>query len=68
MVIEDGPHTFEASLAVLRFFHQYMDRGEYIVVEDGIVRDLGFRELRNGPLRAVERFMAEPPRRVRDRP
>lgn len=61
LVVEDGPHTFEASLAVLEFVHPYLQRGEYVVVEDGIVRDLGFRELRDGPGRAIRHFLGTHP-------
>lgn len=61
LVIEDGPHTEAGTGAALRYFHRYLDSGEYIVVEDGIVRDLGYRSLRNGPVRATRAFMREHP-------
>jgi cephalosporin hydroxylase len=58
LVIEDGPHTREACLAALNFFDQFLQRGEYIVIEDGILYDLGYWQLQNGPNRAVAEFLA----------
>jgi cephalosporin hydroxylase len=58
LVIEDGPHTFSGSLAALQFFDGYTQPGDYIVVEDGIANDLGYRHLHNGPNRAVRQFLA----------
>lgn len=58
LVIEDGPHTYAGTLAALRFFDRYLQPGDYIVVEDGIAKDLGYRWLRNGPNRAVRQFLA----------
>lgn len=59
LVIEDGPHTFGGSLAALRFFDDYLQPGDYIVIEDGIAKDLGYRHLRNGPNRAVRQFLSD---------
>jgi len=61
LVIEDGPHTFEGSLSALNFFDPHMQSGEYIVVEDGILEDLRYRELKNGPKRAIKEFLATHP-------
>lgn len=58
MVLEDGPHTREACASALEFFDGFLKPGEYIVVEDGIVRDLGFWSYRNGPNWAVRRFLS----------
>jgi cephalosporin hydroxylase len=58
MVVEDGPHTFEGCSAALAFFSNYLRSGEYIVIEDGILRDIRMRELRNGPNRAIAQFIA----------
>lgn len=57
LVIEDGPHTFEGCLNALRFFDGYLQPGEFIVVEDGILRDLGLKSLDNGPNRAIAEFI-----------
>ena len=58
-VVEDGPHTFEGCLAALRFFDTYLEPGEYIVIEDGILKDLNFFTLKNGPNRAIRTFLSE---------
>lgn len=57
MIIEDGPHTFESCLESLQFFDGHLRSGEFIVVEDGILRDLGLKSLDNGPNRAIAEFM-----------
>ncbi len=62
LVVEDVDHMYETTLSVLRFFGPLQRRGEYMVVEDGIVNDLdpgtyGFHE--NGPNRAIFKFLEE---------
>lgn len=57
LVVEDGPHTYEGCLAALGFFGAYLSSGDYIVVEDGILKDLRYRGLKNGPNRAVDEFL-----------
>lgn len=39
LVIEDADHSYETSKSVLDFFHPYLEVGEYIVIEDGIISD-----------------------------
>lgn len=58
LVIEDGPHTYEGSLAALAFFDPHLRTGEYIVVDDGILRDMLYDHLENGPNRAIADFLA----------
>ena len=53
LVIEDGPHTYEGCKAALDFFHPYMRPGEYIIIEDGIVHELGLDDYEDGPNRAI---------------
>ena len=62
-IIADGPHTFEGSLAALNFFVPYMKSGDIIMIEDENLRDLGrgYDGLRNGPHRAINRFMSDNP-------
>ena len=44
---------------MLEFFHPHLDTGEYIVVEDGIISDLGNDAACNsGPHRALKEFLA----------
>ena len=57
LVVEDGPHSFDGCVAALEFFHPWMVAGEYIIIEDGILLDLGYEGYDNGPNRAVAAFM-----------
>ena len=57
LVIEDGPHTYDGCKAALDFFHPYMAAGEYIIIEDGIVHELGHKEYKDGPNRAIARHL-----------
>lgn len=62
LVVEDSSHRYEHSLAVLRFFHAHLRRGDCIAVEDGVVAHLGpavYRQYENGPNRAVHDFLRE---------
>jgi cephalosporin hydroxylase len=59
LVIEDASHFRETTLAVLNFFHQWLLPGEYLIVEDGIINELGAADAyRGGPRAAIERFLA----------
>lgn len=61
-ICEDSAHTFATTLAALRFFHPIMQAGERLVVEDGVLDDLGWSErYEGGPNRAVAQFLAENP-------
>jgi cephalosporin hydroxylase len=63
LVIEDADHHPETTLAVLRFFDRWLQPGEYIVVEDGIVDDLfdqdRMEQLQGGPRSAIAEFLGE---------
>jgi len=60
LVIEDADHRPETTYAVLKFFDSWMRPGEYIVVEDGIVNDMGHEvQYAGGPLAAMARFLTE---------
>lgn len=60
MVVEDSSHRSGDTLAVLRFFDEKMQAGEYIVIEDGVVADLGRAyEFDGGPLAAIAQFLPE---------
>jgi cephalosporin hydroxylase len=63
LVIEDGPHYFESCLSALNFFDQYLYCEEYIIIEDGIVNDLGgiYEIYKNGPNQAIATFLKNHP-------
>ena len=58
LVIEDGSHVYEQTLGAMRKFAQLVSIGSYLIVEDGIVSELGIAEQYNGgPLRAIRDFL-----------
>ncbi len=60
LVIEDADHTYETSHAVLNFFHPYLQLGDYIIIEDGIISDLTQDATYNsGPHRALKQFLSQ---------
>jgi cephalosporin hydroxylase len=62
VVVEDSAHVYEVSRAVLEFFDRYLAPGDYLVVEDGIVRSLPgeqYRKYCDGPSRAIETFLRD---------
>jgi cephalosporin hydroxylase len=59
LVIDDGDHSRESVLAVLRYFGPMMLPGEYIVIEDGSLVDLGMgHKFDGGPVAAIREFLA----------
>lgn len=59
LVSEDSAHDTDTTLAVMRFFDQRLRPGEYMVIEDGIMNDLGHIGDDTGPNEAIRRFLAE---------
>ncbi|MBN0989414.1 CmcI family methyltransferase [Amphritea pacifica] len=60
LIIEDSSHLYHHSMAVLNFFHGYLQKGDYIVVEDGVCAQFSesrYRVYDNGPNRAVKEFL-----------
>lgn len=68
LVIEDSSHLAKDSLAVLYHFADQLHVGDYIVVEDGNVTDMGDAHRRGGgPLAAIHQFLKDDPRFAIDR-
>lgn len=62
LVLEDCAHLYETSLAVLRFYDPLLEPGDYVVIEDGIVDDMGRSgEFHGGPNRAIKEFFESRP-------
>ena len=58
LVIEDGSHNYNDTLAALNIFSPYVTIGSYFIVEDGIISALGMKkDFEGGPLRAINEFM-----------
>lgn len=60
LVIEDSSHYFQETIATLDFFHPFLQSGDYIVVEDGVVSQLTgphYRQYQHGPNRGVFQFL-----------
>jgi cephalosporin hydroxylase len=58
LVIEDADHQAVTTLAVLEFFDAWLRPGEYVLVEDGIVTDLGIgKSFGGGPRLAIQQFL-----------
>ena len=63
LVVEDGPHTFEATSAALTGFSRFVPVGGWFVVEDGVVDEEELRigdEWPRGVQRAVKSWLASP--------
>jgi cephalosporin hydroxylase len=58
LVVEDSAHTYEATLAALRFFADVTIAGDVVIIEDGVLSDLGMDEAYGGgPNRAAAEFL-----------
>ena len=62
LVVEDSAHSYEVTLAAMRFFADAMRPGDVLVVEDGILSDLRMDgAYAGGPNRAVAAFFETAP-------
>lgn len=58
LISEDSSHLAKASIAVMEFFAPMLKIGEYMVIEDGNVTDIGNAHRRGGgPLVAIHNFL-----------
>lgn len=60
LVTEDSAHIYDSVQAVLSYFDKLLHRGDYMVIEDGVVADLRddvYRAYRDGPNKAVADFL-----------
>jgi cephalosporin hydroxylase len=59
LVVEDSSHFAGTTAAVLDFFDAWLQPGEYIVIEDGILTTMRAADSYDGgPLRAIHEFLA----------
>jgi cephalosporin hydroxylase len=60
LVVEDADHLCGTVLSHLRFFAPYLQSGDYLVVEDGVLTQMRVADsYGGGPLAAVHQFLAE---------
>lgn len=60
LIIEDGSHTYEDTIGILRKFDKAVSVNSYFIVEDGIMNELGIEKKYNGgPLRAIRKFLSQ---------
>jgi cephalosporin hydroxylase len=68
LIIEDASHMYEDTMGVLNKFHPIVSKDSYLIVEDGIINELGLEKKYNGgPLRAIREFMPQNPEYIIDR-
>lgn len=68
LVIEDASHKYEDTLGALIKFAPLVTKNSYLIVEDGIVNELGIEdEYNGGPLRAIRQFLQKNPNFLVDR-
>ncbi|MER9406663.1 hypothetical protein NKI36_21755 [Mesorhizobium caraganae] len=59
LVIADSAHSYAVSTSVLEFFEQHLSAGEYLVMEDGVLEELGWSARYQGRgNRAIAEFLA----------
>jgi len=60
LVIEDGAHTYECTMGAIKKFAPFVSINSYLIVEDGIVDELGMKKKFNGgPVRAIHEFLKD---------
>jgi cephalosporin hydroxylase len=58
LVIEDSSHSYKNTLKVMEKFADIVSPNSYLIVEDGIVNELGMkRRFQGGPLKAINEFI-----------
>jgi cephalosporin hydroxylase len=66
LIVEDSAHLYPVTIAVIRFFADATQTDDVLVVEDGVIDDLGLIDrYHGGPNRAVAEFMAASPKTFR---
>jgi cephalosporin hydroxylase len=60
LIIEDASHDYRTTLSVLRFFDSLLQSGEYMIVEDAAIAELGQDSWHEGgAARAITQFVSE---------
>jgi cephalosporin hydroxylase len=68
LVIEDASHMYEDTKGVLNKFYNVVSKDSYLIVEDGIINELGLeKKFNGGPLKAIREFLPSNPEYIVDR-
>ena len=60
LIIEDGSHTYEHTIGILRKFGSIVSKGSYFIIEDSIITKLKrSKKFNGGPLKAIYDFFKE---------
>lgn len=60
LVIEDSSHLYQNTLLAITKFAPLVSKNSYLIVEDGIINDLGREEEFNGgPVKAIKEFLSK---------
>ena len=51
LVIDDADHSYASTAAIMKFFHPYLDAGDYLLVEDGLSH--------GGVVKAIQEFWVQ---------
>lgn len=58
LVIEDASHQYQSTLGAIQKFSKVVSSNSYLIVEDGIIDDLGMKKkFHGGPVKAIEEFL-----------
>jgi len=58
LVIEDSSHQYKNTLEAIKKFSPLVSINSYLIVEDGIINELGrAKEFEGGPVKAIEEFL-----------
>lgn len=60
LLIEDASHKYEDTIGIINKFNDVVSVDSYMIIEDGIVNELGMEHLYNGgPLKAIREFLSK---------
>lgn len=60
LIVEDSAHSYSGCMAALNFFAANMNTGDMLIMEDGVLDDLGLTEqYQGGPNRAIADFLEQ---------
>lgn len=68
LVIDDASHQYKDTFDAITKFAPLVTPGSYLIVEDGIIDELGLTKLHTGgPLKAIREFLTDHPEFTSDR-